>query len=173
MTATITKWNPFKLRNLVGVALVLGIAAGVWLGDFFKGLGFGLGPGYGGGSASSGSGKTGGGSDSSSGTADLVGHHAEPSDADDAVPAVPSKDLVRILIDDRSYFLRQGKKKQPISLEALVRLIELTDPNEDGLRAMVDRTPSSRASAEIKLYDALKDAGIPANSVYLAPTAVE
>lgn len=169
----LAKWNPFKLRNLVGVALVLGIAAGVWLGDFFKGLGFGLGPGYGGGSASSGSGKSSGdGSDSSSG-ADLVGHHAEPNDADDAVPAAPSKELVRILIDDRSYFLRQGKKKQPISLEALVRLIELTDPNEDGLRAMVDRTPSSRASVEDKLYAALKDAGIPANAIYVVPNAVE
>lgn len=172
MTATITKWNPFKLRNLVGVALVLGIAAGVWLGDFFKGLGFGLGPGYGGGSASSsGSGKSGSGADS--GSADLVGHHADPNDSDNALPATPSKEPVRVLIDDRSYYLRQGKKKQPISLKALVRLIELTDPNEDGLRALVDRTPSSRASAEIKLYDALKEAGIPANSVYLAPTAVE
>jgi hypothetical protein len=78
-----------------------------------------------------------------------------------------------VLIDDRSYFICRGDQKQPISLESLVRLIEETDPDEDGLRAMVDRTPASRASAEDRLRTTLEETGIPKNSVYWTPTAVE
>lgn len=162
-------WNLFRLRNLVGAALVLGILVGVWLGDWFKG--FGLGPGEGGSQSAkllSTKGKPG---ESDRATADLVGFHAD-DDASDASEPKPAG-LVKVLIDDRSYYLREGAKKTPIALEELVRLIEQTSPNEDGLKAVIERTATSRVSTEIKLFDALKEAGVAENSIYLAPQAVE
>lgn len=176
MKATPMKWNPFRMRNIAGVALGLGILAGIWLGDIFKGFGLGAGKGAGQGPG------TGQPAHISSGRpnsrdddeADLVGHHAGEDDEAIAMAKPPkTAGLVKVLIDERSYFLHQDEKKTPISLEALVDKILQTEPNEDGLRAVIERTSSSRVSAELRLFDALKDAGVPTNSVYLAPHAVD
>jgi len=165
------------LKNLVILALILGIVAGIWLGDLFKGLGFGLGPGLGGGSGA------GTGTDSPGNTsakpaklvtddsADLVGYDSTDTISDST--ASQSISLVKVLIDDREYFIRRGEKTLPIGLDALVTMIEGTKPNEDGLKAVVDRTATSRVSAEVKLFDALKAAGVQENSVYLAPQSVD
>jgi len=170
---TVAKWNPFRTRNVLVVALGLGILAGVWLGDFFKG--FGLGPGQGPGlgpgagrSASDGDGQI------SDDAADLVGLKRSPADSDATPRRVPQGGLIKVLIDDRSYFLQHGESREEIELDALVDLIRQTRPNEDGLRAVIDRTATSRVTAEIKLFEALKEAGVPAKeAVYLNPTAVE
>lgn len=164
----ISTWNPFRLRNVAVAALALGILAGIWLGDLFKG--FGWGPGAGGSSTTQitpAKGKA----KPTEGAADLVGYHDDHGTSEDSTP-VPSS-VVKVLIDDRSYYVRSGDKKRSISLEALVDLIERTEPNEDGLRAVVDRTDLSRVSAEIKLFEALKRAGVSDNAVYLTPQAVE
>lgn len=165
--------NLFRSRNILVVVLALGLLLGIWLGDLFKGFGWGPGAGTGTTSPSSPGNSA---AESSHGIADLVGHRTETSNDESAseVEVKPGeKGVVKVLIDDRNYFLRTGGKKQLIGLESLVQLIEHTQPDEDGLRAIIDRTPSSRATAELKLFDALKDAGVPANSVYLAPKAVE
>jgi hypothetical protein len=170
MKSVLSRWNPFRLRNLVGTALVLGILAGIWLGDLLKGLGLGSGDGktWLGGTLQEGRDE-----ESPRNSSDRERIRTQQESAAAASSEFPSGGIVKVLIDDRSYFIRDGDQNRPISLEALVRLIEQTAPNEDGLRAMIDRTPSSRASAEIRLSDALKEAGIPENSIYLSPHAVE
>jgi hypothetical protein len=169
----VSTWNPFRFRNIAVAALALGIVAGIWLGGLFKGLGFGLGPGTGGSgggqSASVSTKKTG--TDKPAGVADLVGFHDEDG-ANNAESAKISH-IVKVLIDDRSYYVRHGEKRKPISLEALVIKIVQTEPNEDGLKAVVDRTVSSRTSAEMNLIQALRLAGVSDNAVYLSPQAVD
>jgi hypothetical protein len=167
----IAAWNPLRLKNFVLVALALGILVGIWLGDFFKG--FGWGPEN---AATNSPGDTPSSlvqqpGDDLDGRADLVGHHAEDASADAA--ARKPAGLVKVLIDDRAYFLRAENENEPIGLAALVELIGQTKPNDDGLKAVVERTSTSRVSAEVKLFDALKAAGVPENSVYLTPQAVE
>ena len=169
MTAPVR--NPFRMRNLLGGALALGILAGIWLGDLFRG--FGLGPGQGTGQPKGSAGVTSP-LDKSPGdsAADLVGVNTgdEPGDEPGAGPT--SDGLVHVRIDDRKYFLIQDGKQYAIGVEALVQRIEQTEPNADGLRAVIERTASSRVSAEVRLFELLKEAGVPVNSIYLPPHAV-
>ncbi|MFO0918564.1 MAG: hypothetical protein U0872_09650 [Planctomycetaceae bacterium] len=153
------KWNPFRLRNLALGALALGILVGIWLGDVFKGFGGGSSWGVGLENASP---------PESSNRTDLVNFTTT-----DESESKRSSGLVRILIDDRDYFVRLPKEDRPIDLPTLVKLVKSREPNADGLRAVIDRTASSRPSAEQRLKDALKEAGIPEKSVYLKPTAVD
>jgi hypothetical protein len=168
---SVAKWNPFRTRNVLAVALGLGIVAGIWLGDLFKG--FGWGPGQGPGLGSGESAGNSAGSSSSDGTTDLVGLSRMKSDPDEKTGAGKQGPLIKVLIDDRSYYLQDVDGPEPIELHELVELIRKARPDQDGLRAIIDRTSTSRVTAEVKLFDALKEAGIPANSVYIAPTAVE
>lgn len=148
----VAKWNPFRLRNIVVGALVLGIAAGIWLADVFKGLGGGntFGVGFSDSSATK-----------SKDQAELVGY----SKPDGRSPA-STAGLMRILIDDRDYYLLLKDEDQPIDLESLVQRVKETNPNDDGLRAIVNCTAESRPSAELKLKDAFQAAGIPKKAVY-------
>ncbi len=171
-----TTRNPLRFRNVAAAALGLGILAGIWLGDLFKG--FGLGPGQGGGgSGTQSSGQTASKTqverlvDDAGDDPDLVGYHEGDSANDTEAP--PASTVVKVLIDDRNYYVRDGEKQRSISLEALVDLIRRTEANEDGLRAVVDRTNSSRVTAEVKLFEALKRAGVSDNAVYLTPQALE
>jgi hypothetical protein len=172
------KSNPFRMRNLVGGALALGLLAGIWLGDLFKGFGLGpgqgagLGPGQGPGTGRvaqvSGAKRS---RKSDPDPPDLVGQHA--GEDDEPATAQPGDGLIKALIDDRRYSLRREGKRLPIELDELVRRIEQAEPNDDGLRAVIERTSASRVSAEDKLFDALRAAGVPMNSVYLAPQPVD
>lgn len=155
----VARWNPFRLRNLALAALAIGIIAGLWLGDLFNGFG---------GGNSVGVGFTDSSTTKSQDRTDLVGY-AKPAGQSTASTA----GLVRILIDDRHYYLCLEDEDQPIELKSLVELVKSTPPNDDGLRAIVDRTAASRASAEHKLSEALKAAGIPEKAVYLKPAGRE
>ncbi len=170
-------WNPFRLKNMVLMALVLGIAAGIWLGDLFKG--FGLGPGEGAGLG------PGAGSHESPGqtttqlisqtgedNADLVGHHTEEELNNEPEPK-PVRGPVKVLIDGRDYFVQRNGASETIPLLELVTLIQRAKPDEDGRRVIIDRTADSRPSAEIKLTEALKSAGISENAVTITPRAVD
>jgi len=155
----VAKWNPFRLRNLALGALVLGILAGLWLGDVFKGFGGGDSLGIGLGNS---------GPRTSRSRTELANFTtADESEADG------ESGLVRILIDDRDYFVRLPKEDRPIDLATLVKLVKSKAPNADGLRAIIDRTSASRPSAEHRLLAALKEAGIPEKGVYLRPEPVD
>jgi hypothetical protein len=160
--------SPFRLTNLVVVALILGILVGLWLGDLFKGLGWG--PGEGGTSRATATQEHASVTDAGT-EGDLVGFRDEGEETQSTTPK-PSG-LVRVLIDDRSYFVRDGEAKTSIALDALVRRIAETEPNEDGLQAIIDRTSASRVVTERNLRDALRKAGVAENSVYWTPHAVE
>lgn len=175
-------WNPFRLKNFVIVALILGIAAGIWLGDLFKG--FGLGPGKGPGM---GPGAGGGASPGHSSTkligstpddnADLVGFHNEKSAHEVSGPneggAPKPKGLIKVLIDDRDYYVRRGKKLESIKLSALVELIQDAAPNEDGLKAIIERTAASRPTAEDNLIAALRSAGVDKDALLMPEQPVD
>lgn len=168
-------WNPFRFRRMAGAALVIGVLVGIWLGDLFKG--FGWGPGDSQSVVTSKSDQPPEENIPSESTsnedqaADLVGYHATEPASTPEEPIVQG--IVKVLIDGRSYFLRMASKKQEISLEDLVLLIAKTPPDDDGLRVIIDRTETSRVSAEDNLFEALKRAGISTNEIKLQDVPVD
>lgn len=167
--------NPFRFRALLPAVLAVGLLLGVWLGDLFQG--FGWGPGQGGGN-SQGHAQQKSSADSDDGEADLVGVRATEASAKmllttESDDANPNEDrLIHALIDGRNYFVLRGKKKEPIGLTELIDLIKDTRPNEDGGRAIIDRTKDSRPSAEENLKMGLQDAGL-TGAVYWTGRAIE
>lgn len=147
----------FKFRNVVGVALVLGIAAGVWMGDLFKGFGTG-GDGVGIGR---------------SGTTGLSADAAPEQAVDLGVSGAAHRQPYRVVIKDRSYFLREGAADTPVTLEKLVELVTASPGDEDGVRVRVYQTESARVTAGVRLRDALKAADVPESAAYWSPDAVE
>ena len=157
----------FRKRNFLGAALLAGVGLGVYLGKFNFGWGggnqFGIG---------------------SSGTETQVTSAAgnikpleakKETKAKEEIPAV-IPDVVRILIDEREYYLRSengGDQDVPIELPRLIRLIEQAPGDEDGLRVRVYLKATARASAEENLKTALKEAGINEASVFWVPTPVK
>lgn len=154
-----------RLRNIAAIALVAGIAVGVWLADWFKGLGSGDGIGQrsvatvpvssNGAAASSGTGpdKT----------------AAQLQNADTFTPPAPVTKAVLLVISDRSFFLRTEAGDQPVTLQRILQLVSEAPGDEDGHRLKIARSESARTSTELELQDALKQAGIPDNEVYWKP----
>jgi hypothetical protein len=162
--------NPLRPRNAIGLALVLGILAGIWLGDLFQG--FGLGPGSG--SESQGP------SDESRKPEgqESRGESQESEKKSGSTLAVDSRrstldSPVRVVIDGRSYFVRQDDGLREITLPELIELVERTPPSEDGLKIFVDATRNSRAAAEVNLSRALDEAGIPRSAIHMPIMAGE
>jgi hypothetical protein len=148
----------FKLRNVAGVALVLGIAAGVWLSDFWKGFGGGNGIGLGkGGNAVS----------ISSGDGESV-----PVAVENSPSTVHAGHTVRIVIRDRSYFLRTGQEETPVSLEQILDAVRSAPGDDDGVKLRVYRAESSRPTAELQLQETLQKADVPESATYWSPDAM-
>lgn len=76
-----------------------------------------------------------------------------------------------ILIDERSYLLRIPGTPQdvfrPSTLERLVQLAQLVSGDTNGIRVTILRRETARTTAERELKNALADAGIGANAVYM------
>lgn len=150
----------FKVRYLVGAALVLGIAAGVWLGEFWKGFGWGGGSGFGYG-------------DSLLVTAQPTNSTTPPA-KDDVQDSSPTPmPTVRVVIRDRSYYLKQSREEQPIALQDLVALVQRAAGDEDGIRLRIYRAESSRATAELQLQEALRAVDIPESAIYWSPEVAQ
>jgi hypothetical protein len=149
------------MRYVVGGALALGIAAGVWLSDWFKGIGLGEG-------SAVGIGQSGW---------DGVQTNAEGQAADLGVsyqtPLPAGAPTLRVVIKDRSYFLRDGETDTPIELAALVDAVKQHPADEDGIRLRLYRTNTARVTAELQLREALQTAGIPDAAVFTYEHAVE
>jgi hypothetical protein len=156
-----------RLRNIAAIALVAGIAVGVWLADWFKGLGSGDGIGIGQRSVATVP-TSSNGTGASSGTA--PGKTPAPlQDADTFKPPAPAAKAVSLVISDRSFFLRTDAGDQPVTLQRILQLVSEAPGDEDGHRLKITRSPSSRSSAEQELQDALIQAGIPDKDVYWKP----
>ena len=153
----------FRKRTILGGALVAGIGLGVWLGLPFKGF---LGLGHGSGQYDE-KGETGDKKESSS---------AQPAsvsiDSQGELP-VTIPDVVKVLIDERDFLLRQADEDVPITLSNLIHLIKQAPGNEDGVRLRIYEKSSARASAEESLKQALVDAGIPDSAIFWVPTPVK
>ncbi len=154
----------FRKRNFLGAVLLAGVGLGVYLGKFNFGWG-------GGGQFGIGS----GGSETHVTTAAGNIKPLEETKLKKELPTVVP-DVVRLLIDDRQYYLRSengGDQDVPIELPELIRLIEQAPGDADGLRVRVYLKSTARASAEENLKTALKEAGINEASIFWVPTPVK
>ncbi len=150
----------FRLRNLLGGALVIGVISGIWLGDLLPGLGTGGGVGVG-------IGNTG-----IMGTPNGVEKDAEFNVGSEHVDKTAGKSL-RVIIEDWNYLVRSGEKETPLELDALVKEVAKQKGDADGIRLRVYRRESARTTAEEKLREALTAAKIPwETAVYVAPDPV-
>lgn len=146
----------FRLRNLLGGALVIGVISGIWMADKLPGLGTGGGVGIG-------VGNTG-----IMGTPTGIEKNAEFNVGKEHVDKTAGKSL-RVVIEDWNYLVRSGDSETPIELDTLVKQVAKLKGDADGIRLRVYRTESARATAEHKLQDALKAANIPESAIYIAP----
>lgn len=160
-----------RLRNIAAIALVAGIAVGVWLADWFKGLGSGDGVGIG-----------------QSGLSEMqtsaAGTTRNPASmpADDAAaqnaatPATASATAARavsLVITDRSFLWQTDAGEQPVTLQRILQLVAAAPGDEDGHRIKIARAASSRPTTELELQDALQQAGIPEAAIYWKPGVAE
>jgi hypothetical protein len=144
-----------RFRSVATVALVIGIAAGVWLGDFWKGFGRGKGLGLGPGAPA---------------TSPKGDQPASDTATATKLPIVKSPgNVVHVVIRDRSYFVIGEDEEKPATLEQVIEAVRNTSGDEDGVRLRVHRAGSSRPSAELALQDALQDAQIPESAAYWSP----
>lgn len=152
----------FRMRYVVGGALVLGIAAGVWLGDWFKGFGPG------------GDGTTGGLGTGDGVKTSLVGESPPELGVTAETTTVGLvTSMLRVVIKDRSYFLRDGETDTPIELPALVDAVKQHPADDDGIKLRLYRSNTARVTAELQLREALHAAGVSDAAIYVSPDAVE
>lgn len=150
------------MRYVAGGALALGVAAGVWLGDWFKG--FGPGGGEGSGFRQSGEGVQ---------TSVVASNGAELGVSAASLDRIPRVTTLRVVIKDRSYFLRDGETDTPVELAAVVDAVQRQPPDDDGIKLRLYRTNTARVTAELQLLDALHAAGIADAAIYKSENAVE
>lgn len=150
----------FRLRNLLGGALAVGVICGIWLGDFLPGLGTGGGIGVGVGSTGI------------MGTPSGIDQAAEFNVGQEHVDKTAGKSL-RVVVKDWNFFVRTGGDDTPILLDDLVKRVATLPGDADGIRLRVYRTESARATAEHRLQDALKAANVSESAIYFAPDIVE
>ena len=147
-------------RNILGAVLVAGIAAGVYLGNVWKGFGGGSIQGIGIGDPSPK--PTQKSSDSTQAAKNDTKNGVEPKSdpASDKTSTEQAPQVVKVVIADRSYFLRSADGDQAAELKQVVSVAKTAAGDEDGIRVRVYRKLSSRTAAEIALRDALVAAGI-------------
>jgi hypothetical protein len=156
----------FSTRNMMGVVLVAGIAAGVYLGDFMKG------PGWGGSSKGTGN-STGTSNTGKDGTADKKPAVEKTEALPEKVAAQAQTPVVKVVIADRSYFLRSTEGDQPIELDQVVAQAIAAKGDEDGVKIRIYRKLSSYTSAELALQDALVAAGVSDKQIVWPPNPVD
>jgi len=153
------------MRNVLGAVLVAGIATGIYVGKFWKGFGGGssLGVGVGDPQANSQAG------------ADAKSPEIKTPDRPEpeSPPPADVPRVVRVVIDDQSYFVRSEGGDEPIDLKQIVALTRAAAGDEDGIRIRIYRKFSSRTSAELALSAALVEAGIKDDQTVWVPTPID
>ncbi len=149
----------FKTRNIAAVILVLGVAAGVWMSDLWKGFGGGKGLGLGDGDKPR------------AVSTDSDGRAAPESGGDGPASTTHAGQTVRVVIRDRDYFLKEGSRETPLPLDQLVNAVREVPGDDDGIRLRVYRAESARVTTELELREALQKAEIPESATYWSPDA--
>ena len=161
----------FRKRNVLGAALVAGIGLGVYLGQF-KGFGLGGGSHFGIGTSDGGPGE-GAASQTVAAVSEPVVKPLESTKSDEALAA---SDVIRVVIDEREFLVRSGKKGDAgvaVTLPKLMELIEKAPGDADGIRVRISMKANARASAEEKLRKELEAAGIDDAAILWVPTPVQ
>ena len=155
-----SNWRLLSKRNILGTVLAIGIAVGVYLGDLWKGFGTGN-------SGSDAARKTttetkeGESTKDDTKTLAMVDNTSitrptkKPAPGSDVVPQV-----VKVIVADRSYFVRTAEGDEASDLNSVVALAKSAIGDVDGIRVRIYRRPTSRTAAEIALSEALTAAGI-------------
>ncbi|WP_373652545.1 hypothetical protein [Schlesneria sp. DSM 10557] len=154
----------FRTRNILGAALLVGLGVGLYLGKW--GLGTGGSDGWG----------TGGGETQVSVNSDGVVNPPQTLKSEVPARVYPVTDVVRVVIDEDSYLLRQesdGSKDVPITLPELIKLVEQAKGDADGLRVRIYENMTARAEAEENLKQELSKAGVPDASIFWVPITAE
>jgi hypothetical protein len=160
-----------RKRTILGAVLV----AGIGLGIFLNKLGFDFGFGKGRGKGNDGEAQT---------TTSIVnGANSSPEANDrsktDDVEIVGSgtsataPDVVRVVIDDRKYLLRQEDKETPIELPQLIDLIKQAPGDATQIKARIYRKMTARMKTEEDLKRELLAAEIPDAVVIWVPVPLE
>ncbi|MEM7810131.1 MAG: hypothetical protein AAF532_01455 [Planctomycetota bacterium] len=142
-----------RLQVGVFAAAVVGVAA--LLNGLLNGFGLGAGAGGTGGEATS--------------EVSVALPPSEPLTLPDQVepPQPADTSVVEVLVDDRSYYLRDGEGWAAASLED-VTAAATAATGSDGVKLRVVRSDAARASAEEELLDALAAAGLDRTAIVIA-----
>lgn len=148
----------FRKRNILGAALIAGIIVGQYLPNFWNGFG--------------------GGSTVGVGIGDPAPPaQGEPSEApsvkpveDNIQPLTDVPPVTKVVIDDRSYFIRSAEGDRPVEIPEVIALTKAAAGDANGIRVIVYRKGTSRPSAENALQDAFNEAKISDTAVFWVPT---
>lgn len=155
----------FKKRTWFAVVAAAGVILGVNLPDFWKGFGGG-GPGFLGFGPPAGNGPA----ESETTPRAAVSTVSQTTESEgESVRAGGPSSVVKVVISERSLWLRTREGDRPIEVAEVVDLVKLAPADADGIRLRIYRKPSSRPSAESALQSALTDAGIPENAILWVP----
>lgn len=161
-------------RNILGVLLVAGIAAGVYLGNFWKGFGGGNTIGVGLGDPSSTP-------KQKSAESNEKPHEktnppaAEPgSKTGTASSTAPQASaFVMVVSDGSGYYVRTAEGDHEADLKQIVSQAKAATGGEQGTRVKIYRTLTSRPKAEIALGDALVAAGLTVDETVWVVTPID
>ena len=151
----------FRKRTVLGAVLVAGVIVGQYLPDLWNGFG--------------------GGSSVGVGIGDPApGTKREPSTDSTEKPAkddikLPTNvpPVIKVVIDDRSYFIRSSDGDRSVEISEVIALAKAAAGDADGIRVRVYRKGTSRSSAENALQDAFNEAKISNDAVLWVPTPTE
>ena len=147
-----------KKRYILGAALIAGVIVGQYLPNFWKGFG--------------------GGSITGVGIGDpAYGTKSEQSDnpavkpvEDDTKPLGNVPPVIKVVIDDRSYFIRSAEGDRPVEIAEVIALAKAAAGDTAGIRVKVYRKGTSRQTTENALLDAFNEAKISDTVVFWVPT---
>ena len=148
-----SRWRLLSKRNIFGAVLIAGIAAGVYLGDLWKGFGGGNTLGLGTADSKSTS-------KSSDSKKDQKDSEKITADAKSEAGLSQTREVLEVVIVDRAYFVRTADGDKPAELKNVVALAKKATGDKYGIHVRIYRKESSRASAEVDLKNALQAAGI-------------
>ena len=157
----------FRKRNILGAALIAGIIVGQYLPNFWNGFGGGSITGVGLGDPKSGT------SDESTEGATGKKTDTEPHAEDDFKLPTDVPPVTKVVIDDRSYFIRSAEGDRPVEIAEVIALTKAAAGDANGIRVIVYRKGTSRPSAENALQDAFNEAKISDTAVFWVPTTTE
>lgn len=157
----------FRKRNILGAALVAGIVVGTYLPNFWNGFGGGSIVGVGVGDP-----KTGTPGEEADGSTSKPADNAKP-DETDSKPTENVPPVIKVVIDERSYFIRSAEGDRPAEASEVIALVKAAAGDADGIRVRIYRKKTSRIKAEQELQDSLVAAGIADSAILWIPVAID